>query len=197
MSTKTTCGAGRRNQAARLFQGGQIRRGLLAATVAAGSLAAGPVAADTSSTHIVNVITPVIEIESDGQHYTKPAVALAQIAASANVALDAEISGRIKSFKVWLKFRGETSNWADFPEHGHSETFPLHERPKSLNNNIFLSIPYGSHASYLVAYCNLQANALRHGGMSNTEIFAQDRPLQVGLLSALEYEMSGVNGRCT
>jgi hypothetical protein len=163
--------------------------------VVAGSLAAGPVAADTSSTHIVKVITPVIEIENDGQHYTKPAVALAQIAASANVALDAEISGRIKSFKVWLKFRSETSNWADFPEHGHAETFPLHERPKSLNNDFFLSIPYGAHASYLVAYCNLQANALRHGGMSNTEIFAQDRPLQVGLLSALEYEMSGANGR--
>lgn len=175
--------------------GAAARRSLLAAGVLAASTLSGAASADTGSTHIVKVLTPVIEIESDGQNYTKPAIALTPIAVSANVALDAEISGRIKHFKVWLKFRSQTSTWADFPQHAHSESFALHERPKALNNDIYLSVPYGSHASYLVAYCNLQANALRHDGLSNAEIFSQDRPLEVGLLSALQYEMSGVNGR--
>ncbi|MGF1594059.1 MAG: hypothetical protein ACFCUW_12305 [Kiloniellaceae bacterium] len=179
-------GAGRRHR--------RLRGGLIAAGATASLLTAGtPAMADYGATHVVNVLTPVIEIEGDGKVYTKPVIPLVQIAASVNVTLDAHVSGRIKSYKVWLKFRTENSDWAEFPQHSTSQSFPLHERPKKLNNNVYVGIPYGSHASYLVAYCNLQANALRHGGMSDQEIFSQDRPIEVGIHSALEYEMSGAS----
>lgn len=173
---------------------GAARRLPAAAALLAGLATTTPALADEAATHVVKLLTPVIEIESDGEHYTKPVIPLVQVAASVNVALDAGISGRIKSYKAWLKFRSETSDWADFPQHATSESFALNERPKALNNNVYVSIPYGSHASYLVSYCNLQANALRHGGMTDQQIFSQDRPIEVGVHSDLQYEMSGVDG---
>ncbi|MPZ12350.1 MAG: hypothetical protein GEU89_19370 [Kiloniellaceae bacterium] len=184
------CGAGRRESGVRMLRGSLVA----AATAAMFSAAGAPALADEGSTHVVNLLTPVIEIESDGSHYTNPAIALAPLAASVNVALDAGISGRIKSFKVWLKFRAETSDWADFPQHANAVDWPQHLRPKSLNDDVYVSVPYGSHASYLVSYCNLQANALRQGGMTDQQIFSQDRPVEVAVISALQYEMSGVAG---
>ncbi len=170
-----------------------LRRGIAAAATFAACLAAGTAMADQGSANLVNVLSKTIEIESDGQHYTKPANFLQFIAADVRVALDAEISGRIRSYEVWLKFRAENTDWVSLPQYGYAQTFPLGDRPKTLDKVISLGIPSASYGSHLVDYCEQQAADLRQGGMSDQAIFSQDRPLEVGLLPALKWDMSGAN----
>src|SRR5690606_7660749 len=124
------------------YSRGALRRLPAAAALLAGFAVTAPAQADEGSTRVVKLLTPVIEIESDGEHYTTPVIPLAHVAASVNVTLDAGISGRIKSFKAWLKFRSETSDWADFPQHADSVTFASNQRPKAYNRDVYVSIPY-------------------------------------------------------
>ena len=184
----------RSRSAKRFFVTRSLRRSFAATTILAGCLAAGTALADEGSVDLVNVLSKTIEIESDGQHYTKPANPLLFIAADVHVALDAQVSGRIKSYKVWLKFRAETSDWLSFPQYGYSQSFPLGDRPKSLGKTVQVGVPSAAYGSHLVDYCEQQAADLRQGGLSDQAIFAQDRPLEVGLNPALQYDMNGIGG---
>ncbi|CAN0457469.1 unnamed protein product, partial [Laminaria digitata] len=153
-----------------------------------------PALADTGTINVLSVSPANIEIVSDGSKYIAPAIALVSLSATVNVALDADVSGKVKSWKAWLKAKAPGSFSVQFSDDGYSKSYPLGSRPKSVDTNVALSIPYGSLAPYATGQCNNLANSLRGQGLSESEIFGQDRVIVVGVSGALSYEMTGLSG---
>ena len=177
-------GAGRRNASA--------RHGLLTAAVLAGSVGfAGTAAADSGNVFVQWLNAPPIKVASLGSEYTEVAGSPAPILGSLMVELDAGASGRVKSFEAWPKLSMVEGTWHDFWDHSHSESYGL-PRPKTVRTGVGLNIPKSDYADFMVSACNFHADRLRQQGLSNSEIFGQDRQYKIRVGGGLEYEMSGL-----
>lgn len=170
----------------------QIKQASVAAIAA--MAVSSPAMADSGAITLSSVNPANIEVVGDGNTYTAPAIALVSLASNAHITLDAGVSGKIKNWKAWLKFKAPGSFWVQFGDDGYSKSYSAGSRPKTVNTNISLKVPYGSLAPYVTAQCNNLANSLRGQGLSNDQIFAQDRTIVVEASGALSWEMSGVAG---
>jgi hypothetical protein len=161
------------------------------------SVAASPAYADTGYVS-VNFINPgSIEVANDGSIYTAPVIPLISLSANLQVQLDAEVSGRVKNWKAWLKVKTENGFWVQFSNNSYSKSYPVGGRPKTVNTAAAINIPYGTIAPYAAAQCNVLADTLRGQGLSDAAIFAQDRIIPISVDGALSYEMTGAAGTST
>jgi hypothetical protein len=160
-------------------------------------MCAGTALADEMSSSVSSVYPKRIEVLSNGQVYTQPAIPLVSLSASLVVNIDSEFSGRIKSWKAWVSFNPQAPANASavihFSQHPHSVSYPAGSRPKTVSTRgVNINVPYGTLAPTLIAHCNALADKLHTQGMSNQEIFSQDRVIPVHVLSNLEADISGI-----
>src|SRR3546814_109963 len=181
MSSLHPRGAGRRD-----------KRVLLAAAVIAGSAAfAGSAAADSGNIFMQWLNAPPVTVASGGDEYTQVAGAPTPILGSLMVELDAGASGRVKGFRAWPKLAMAEGVWQDFEDHSHSESYGL-PRPKTVMTGAGFNMPKADYADFMVSACNFHADRLRQQGLSNSQIFGQDRSYKLAVWGGLEYEMREV-----
>ncbi len=185
--------------ATRPFGRYSLSRGALFATALVAGLlsAASPSYADLGIVNILSVEPGEIEVDSNGNDYTVPAIPLISLTAQLNVRLDAGISGRVKSWKAWVKVKPETGFWSviwkQFENDAAQASYSI-PRPKKVNTTANISVPYSSLVNTVNSYCNSMADSLREQGLSNEEIFDQDRVITIQAQGALSYKMSGLPG---
>ncbi len=160
---------------------------------------AGAAWADKHDASVDSIHPKRIEVLSNGVAHTKPAIPLVSLSANLVVDIDAGYSGRVKSWKAWLKATpkapGNTMATADFSQHPHSESYPVGSRPKKVQTRgVGVTVPNNSLKPFLVDHCNWMANDLRSKGMSNQVIFSQDRVIPVYIYSETQADFSGVKG---
>src|SRR3546814_2574485 len=81
--------------------------------------------------------------------------------------------------------------WQACEDHSHSESngLPL---PKTVMTGAGFNMPKADYADFMVSACNFHADRLRQQGLSNSQIFGQDRSYKIAVSGGLEYEMSGL-----
>jgi hypothetical protein len=131
-----------------------------------------------------------VGVNASGTAYMQ--TGLMDIAASLQVIVDAEVSGRVKSWKTWLRVKTENSTWVHFSNNAASKSYSI-PRPKKVNTVTSVAVPHMTLAPVMVAYCNAMADNLRGQGKSNQEIFSQDRTVPVAIRTDLSYETSGID----
>src|SRR3546814_7367605 len=77
-------------------------------------------------------------------------------------------------------------------DHSHSESYGL-PRPKTVMTASGFNMPKADYAGFMVSACNFHADRLRQQGLSNSQIFGQDRSYKIAVWGGLEYEMSGLH----
>ncbi|MGI9325342.1 MAG: hypothetical protein ACR2PZ_09005 [Pseudomonadales bacterium] len=132
-----------------------------------------------------------VGVNSSGTAYQQ--TGLMQISAEIQVVVDAEVSGRVKSWKTWLKVRTEDEPWVEFKDSATKKSYDR-PRPGAVNEVASVAAPHMSLSPQMVTYCNDMAHALRLQGMSDEEVFSQDRTIPVGIESEHSYETSGITG---
>lgn len=155
--------------------------------------------ADTGSADISNVIIKQIDIASNGQEYTlaNPNNLALALAADVHIQIDSGVSGRVKSWSTWLQIHNLTNpNQFDvhYKEYKKSKSYPSGHRPKMVNRTERLSIPQSVYENLFIAQCNILANHLRNQGLSNKQIFSQDRVIPLHFHAKYTADISGVKG---
>ncbi len=196
MSRWNSPGARRPNQLPPTHSGLRTawRRPLLAATaVGAVSAMAGTALADSASVWISAVTEPPIVVESNGSTYSRVSSPAIPIEGDLRVMIDAQISGRVKSFRSWPRLVLEDGGTQGFLARGESINYSR-PRPKSVDRTKRFAITKSDYEPSMVTACVEHAEVLRSQGLSNTQIFGQDRQVQVAVEGRLVYEASGVAG---
>ncbi|GJL86128.1 MAG: hypothetical protein DHS20C02_19030 [Micavibrio sp.] len=149
--------------------------------------------ADNASIQVNSYNPGTIDILSNGSAYIKPAIPLVSLSAQLGLQLDAGDSGRVKSWKAWVKVKRENGPWIQFTNDYDSASYSI-PRPKTVLTVAPVNVPYGTLAPFAISQCNALANTMRGAGLSDMQIFSQDRVLTFAIDGALSYEMSGVPG---
>jgi hypothetical protein len=172
-----------------------VRASLLAAGTAALLLSAAmPALADSGRADVEWHNHPSIIVASDGSEYTQVLASSHSVEGQIRVELDAELTGRVLSYHAWprLGIPGENfyASWHAFKDNGQSKSYST-PRPRSVNETFNFSIPRQDYTEFMIVACNLQADRLRSQGMSNSQVFSQNRIVDIFVSSSLDYEMSG------
>lgn len=175
-----------------------MKRHLTIATAAATLLAAGlssfSAQAGSGSANAVrttNVVPQQLEVASNGSSYT-------QVASLGNIVADVWVGiktgGSILSWTTWLRIGAEEqddtyqTSWVDFSAYSFDQTYPQGHRPKVVDRNVQVIVPATAYGSMAVSHCNAMAGRLRTQGLSDTQIFAQDRTIELGVRAELQYD---------
>lgn len=170
---------------------------LTVATLGALGLTSPPALADSSSVTVQWFSSPPIVVEADGNDYIGVVSPDSSIEGSLLVEIDAQTSGRVKSWTAKPKLGVLASEnqfdvaWATFHQSDTSVAYSV-PRPKSVSELAIFSIPSQHYAPFMVVGCNFHAEVLRAQGLGNEEIFAQDRQIKVAVHGGVEYETTGV-----
>ena len=170
----------------------QLRRLLAAGALMAG-LAPVPALADSASANITNLLTTQISVNSNGSSYTSVA-GLATLTADVRIQVDAEVSGRVKSWRVWLGLSDGEGNHLQFQTMGVGKSYGTFERPRRVDRTERVIVHAVAWQGFVAARCNELADELRSGGLPDSAIFAQDRTLQLGVTAHFDADISGVGG---
>jgi len=176
-----------------IFRRAAPKGALAAGIIAAGLTLAGAASADNGSIGMQWLNAPPIKVESDGSKYTKVANAAAPIQGSMIVHVEAELSGKVKSWEAEPKLGLGDHGWDSFPASGASQSYGL-PRPKTVHTAFPFAIPKADYAAFMVTACNYHADELRQQGLSNSQIFGQDREYKIAVWGGLEYETTGIAG---
>lgn len=148
---------------------------------------------DDSDSFVTNLHTKQIFIANNSQNYTQSNSPIAlSLSADAVIKADAGNVGRIKSWSLWLNMHGRTAPHHDtyfyrsFTDHKVSKSYAFGNRPKTVHRTETLSIPESSYENLFVSHCNQLANQLRTQGLSNQQIFAEDRIISYRISAAEE-----------
>ncbi len=170
------------------------RRSALAAAafllLAAGSFEPALAKSDEEAT-LQSVVPSEIEVASNGAAYTTTPPNK-NIVANVHIEIDSGWSGHVKSWEVWLELKAAGALGLEFPEHGANESYPVFQRPHSVDEVEQLLIPSAAYNSYIVAQCNNLADSLRQQGLSDQEIFDEDRNIGLWVNPQLDVDYSGI-----
>ncbi|HIC79646.1 MAG TPA: hypothetical protein EYP07_01605 [Kiloniellaceae bacterium] len=123
---------------------------------------------------------------------------LSVISAKTWAKVNAGVSGRMKSYAVWLELGSTQGSMPGFehamPHHAAKRTFPVTERPKLAEWTDQLSVPAVAWQAFVVAQCNDLVADLRKSGQSDEQIFSKDRVAAIRVRAAIKVEFSGVSG---
>lgn len=167
----------------------------MSAALLVGSLSGAPTqASDSYKAYVESMITGDVIVQSNGSTYHQLAPH-SSVVANVHVTLDTGASGKIVWFTVWLGLGKEDIGWQYWPEYredGYHQSFD--PRPKSWSGTVRVGIPGPSLEQFALGQCNYQAQTLREQGLSNTAIFAEDRPIELAVIPHLDHEMTGLSG---
>ena len=171
------------------------KRGLAAAGLFAGCVASGNATAEKVSLTVDSIATlPLsgrVEIQSDGSNYTGPEDGFARVNGVVNLRLEPNPTGRVRSWRVWLKSRTENGEEIHLnPRPGH--LYPSGHRPTGVDRPVDVMADYAGAGAQ---HCNALAGRLRaNAGLSNAEVFAENRTIKVGLEPAVNWDMTASGG---
>ncbi len=163
---------------------------LAAVTLSAALMLPDAARADWEKITITKVVTKQLVVRSNGASYTQVPI-LGNLIADVRVQADAGVWGEIKEWTAWLKMRRETGAVLDFPGFAHHKTYASSEHIKSVDRQVQLAVPKSAWQLAVVDSCNRLADDLRAEGLTDTQIFAQDRTITYGLEATWQVEMSG------
>ena len=164
---------------------------LTAAAMAAASGSAQ--AADVGWLHFNGIGPDPIIVLSNGQEYTK-IKQLGIFSISTQLHYDTGVAGRIKSYWVQPDIRLGFGIAAEIPGMSAfkvSKSYPVGSRPKEINKNVMLSVPFTSMAASVVGMCNLKASVLRSQGQGNQAIFSQNHDLSLKVSAKWDVDANG------
>lgn len=198
-------GARRRQSCAssRRYGTPKTQRSLIAAAaLAAGlSLSAPALAASIQSITPVGPL-PEFEVASDGQFYTALDLSAPAFVLKWDIHLrsGAPVLSRVKMYGVSPRaviFNPVIPDGVtvDLTAYGVSKFFDR-PRPKEFKTTVTSDpIPYSLFQPYAVGACNMLAQQLREGGMSDSEIFGQDREVGVAISEKFTYDFTLPEGQ--
>jgi len=143
--------------------------------------------ADTAEAVIDYLPPKNVYVKSDGYIYDQNASDMT-ITAGHHVDIDAEISGKIKNWQVWMVTTPEGGVGQHHNSGGDSESYSFGNRPKEVHQNGSISADMSTSGKLL---CNQLAETLRNNGMGNEDIFAQDRIITIGVQAVVDFEATG------
>lgn len=173
-----------------------------AAALAAGlSLSAPALAASIQSLAQVGPL-PEFEVASDGEFYTALDLSAPAFVLKWHVHLKsgAPVLSRVKMYGVSPRvviFNPVIPDGVpvDLTAYGVSKFFDR-PRPKEFKSTVTSDpIPYSLFQPYAVAACNMLAAELREGGMSDSEIFGQDREVGIAVTEDFAYDFTLPEGQ--
>ncbi|VAW81414.1 hypothetical protein MNBD_GAMMA12-2811 [hydrothermal vent metagenome] len=128
-------------------------------------------------------------VTSNGSSYVK-FDHLGMVTIVGNVQYSTDITGRIKSWWTYPKMTngyGIALKLPSLAAYKNGKTYSPGNRPKTINETVAMSIPSTVIASHAIGMCEFQAIQLRNKGLSNQQIFSQDR--EVSFEVVLEYSV--------
>jgi hypothetical protein len=158
--------------------------------LAAGLLPA-PALGDDASANITNLGTKQIFVNSNGSSYTGVA-GLATLTADARIQVDAEVSGRVKSWRLWLGLSNAEGDQVSFQSQGVSKYYGTFERPRRVDRTERITVHAVVWQDFVAARCNELADGLRAQGMADSAIFGQDRTLELGVTVHFDADITGI-----
>ena len=120
-------------------------------------------------------------VVSNGRHYTQMREkGLYNVVA--HLEYDTGTAGRIRGYGLTPRMSSHDSpTGPNLSYHSHKTTFPLGNRPRSIDKRVDLSFPMHEIEGWIVGLCNLAARTLRDKGLSNAEIFSKHQFLSVNV----------------
>jgi len=146
--------------------------------------------ADSGSGHVSNVSPNVWIVKSNGQDYTQIGHA-GNATIQAKLVYDTGTAGRVKSWEAWPVIGGGVNEVASTKFYRQFDSYGVGNRPKSLNKTLNFGIPFSMIEQKAVQMCNMQASGLRQSGMSDAQIFGQNRDLKIGVSLEFKVEATG------
>ncbi len=177
------------------FKSARRRYLLTLGTCLAAFAAADPAMADFAESEVIMLLPANIEVKSVGFNYTEVTAGSTAIQGDMSVVVEAGVSGRVKEWSGWptLTVNEVGGISGKFQTNGDSVSYSI-PRPKTVNTSYPFTITRQQYASFMVLACDVKADKLRSQGMSNAEVFGEDRPIVVRVKGALNYEVSGIEG---
>jgi hypothetical protein len=146
--------------------------------------------ADSVSGHVSNVSPSVWVVKSNGQDYTQIGHA-GNATIQAKLVYDTGTAGRVKSWEAWPTIGEGVHTVAGTKFYRQFDSYGVGNRPKSLNKSLSFGIPFSMIEQKAVQMCNMQASGLRQKGMSNTQIFGQNRDMKIAVDLEFKVEATG------
>ncbi|MFD2205988.1 hypothetical protein [Kiloniella antarctica] len=168
----------------------------------AGTILPSLAVADTAKTFLQWMSNPDITVANDGETYTAVVSPTEPLQGAFIVEIDAEVSGRVKSWKSWPSLALQPDdpvtpgNWFPFLNNGDTANYNR-PRPKSVNTAAPFFLDNGNYGFLAVTACNAEATRLSNLGMNNSEIFSQDRDVKIAVRGNLDYDTTGITGTQT
>ncbi|MCP3984965.1 MAG: hypothetical protein GY723_11285 [bacterium] len=171
----------------------QLGRRIAAVSFAAMVLA-GTAHADTGTAVVGYLATDEFKIGSDGYNYVSGVQNLSlggEVNATVHIDIDTDVGGAVKSWSTYLLTARENLLWIHHSETPYSMSYPIGSRPKDVAGNVPVSASFTDTG---VAHCNQLADDLRGQGLSNEQIFGEDRILPFAVRAGLSFDASGAGG---
>ncbi len=166
---------------------------LIAPAMAAMIAFAAPALADVGDVHAFQFAPEPLIVRSNGQDYTqlKP---VGNTNINISVEYDAGVAGNVKSYWVYPTITngyGIAAQIQGMSLFKHSKSYPLLQRPNEIDKNVVITVPSSVYASAAVGMCQWLANSLRNDGLSNKQIFGQDRDVHFEIGVKYGFNASG------
>jgi hypothetical protein len=158
-----------------------------------------PALADDDQATVIELNSPVIYVASHLDKYTEM-VSGTPIVGKIRATADADVSGKVKSIRAW-PLLGVSAGQSDFSSHpwrhlsnhGFSKDYGL-PRPKQVSEDFLFTLTPADYKGTPELACNAYADHLRAQGHSNSEIFSQDRWIEIAVAAAVSAEFTGISG---
>jgi len=148
-------------------------------------------ATSTENATLDSVIPLEIPVASNGTNYTTVPWN-GNILAGIHVEIDSGWSGHVKSWETWLELVAAGGDEIDLPQYGAGDSYPVFQRPHTVDVVEHLLVPAIAYDSFIVAQCNKLADGLRQDGLSDQQIFGEDRAIGLWVSPRLEVDYSGI-----
>ncbi|TQV70651.1 hypothetical protein [Denitrobaculum tricleocarpae] len=171
------------------------RRGLCAATAVGAVFAmTGSAVADHADAFVTQLNAPPIVVQSQGSAYTQVSSPAIPIEGTISLEVDAGVSGRVKRWKAWpMLVLPDGVSRLDFRDAGGAMNYQR-PYPKAVDRDQDFVISKTDYSSTMATACIRHSERLRAQGLSNTQIFGQDRQVEVAVKGIVEYETTGIVG---
>lgn len=166
---------------------------LTAAALCLGSIGLmQPALAESTEVATLDSLVPhEMPVASNGTSYTSVPWN-GNILADVHVEIDSGWSGHVKSWETWLRLWVPDGEEIEFPAYGAGASYPVFQRPHTVDVVKHLQIPAAAYDSFIVGQCNQLADDLRSEGLSDQQIFAEDRTIAIFAVAQLDVDFSGV-----
>lgn len=153
--------------------------------------------ADIGDVYVNGTNPTTIKVRSNGQAYTQ-IEPFGNLTIQARLNFDTGVVGTVKSWwaePVMANGYGIATPVQGLGAYRQSKSYPAFSRPAFIGKNLVFSISSSNIRSGAVSMCNFQAGVLQGQGLSNEQIFGQDRYVKfdVWMVSSVDSTGAGSN----